>query len=296
MRRAVDLFLALTVVVGLVVSACGSGDGGRAAVAPVETTIPEGADQARFPDDQIVWQAHTSGGLVPQVAWAAQRPTLTIYGDGRFFLATPGVDRRFDQPITIETGTVDREDLAVFVAGAEASGLFDDDVEMGSPDVTDMASTTVELHHAEGPVVISAYALGGRFDTDLSDTAVRNRETLRRLLSAAEALVPDPEPWTPTRVRLLHLPDDATYEPQPDADEDAEPAPWPGADPETFADGAPADMGSTTILGCTEVTGSEAGELFDAAVGNPLPTWEVDGEIRTIVVVALLPGEAACTT
>jgi len=295
-RRTLDLALALIVVVGLAVAACGSGKGGRSPDEPVETTIPDGAEKARFPRDQIVWQARTTGGLVPQVAWAAQRPSLTIYGDGRFFVAAPGLDRRFDQPIQLRHGTVDREDLAVFVAQAQASGLFDADVELGSPDVTDMASTTVLLHGTGDAVRISAYALGGRFDTDLPSDAVRNRETLRRLLSSAEELVPEPASWSPTRVRVLRLPDDATFEPKPDADPDAEPAVWPGDDPTTFDQPAPADIGSTSILGCTEVTGAAAGELFDAALGNPLPTWDVGGHVRTIVVVALLPDEPACGT
>lgn len=294
MRRAVDLALALIVCLGLAASACGSGSDDRSATEPVDTTIPDGADQARFPDDQIVWQARSAGGLVPQVAWAAQRPSLTIYGDGRFFLVAPGRDPRFDQPIELRSGTVDRDDLAVFVAQAMASGLFDPDTTLDAPEEPDMATTSVVLHGTGEPLTLSAYALGGRFDVGLSDAAVRLRETLRRLLASAEALVPEPEPWTPDRVRVLRLPDDATFEPKPEADPEAEPVEWPGADPATFDRSGPDEGGSTTVLGCAEVTGPQAEELFRAAAENPLPTWDVDGETRVIVVVALLPGEAAC--
>lgn len=296
MRRAVDLALVLIVTFGLVAAACGSSGDDGATTDPIETTIPEGAEDVRFPDDQIVWQVRTTGGLVPQVAWAAQRPSLTIYGDGRMFVATPGLDRRYDQPVQLETGTIDREELALLVARAEASGLFEPDADLGSPQVTDMPSTTVLLHGEGEEQLISAYALGGRFDADLPDTVVRDRETLRRLLLSAETLLPSPEPWTPTRLRVLRLEDDATFEPKPDADPDAEPLPWPGPDLTELTRPGPDTGGSTAVLGCGEVTGDEAADLFEDALDNPLPTWEVDGKIRTVVVVALLPGEAACGT
>ncbi|MBX3314300.1 MAG: hypothetical protein KF906_08260 [Actinobacteria bacterium] len=283
-------------VLGLVIGvvACGSSSEGRSPIEPIDTTIPEDASAARFPKDQIVWQVHTAGGLVPEVSWAAQRPTLTIYGDGRAFIVAPGLDRRYDQPIELRSGTVARDDLAVFVAQAEASGLFEPDVDLGTPDVTDMATTTVVLHGGGDPQSVSAYALGGRFDADLSDDLVRRRETLRRLLSSAEALVDEPEAWTPSRVRVLRLADDATYEAKPDADPDAEPPEWSGPDLDAFGALASGSDGSETVLGCTEVDGSAAGDLFDAAKDNPLPRWKVGGIERTIVVVALLPDEPAC--
>lgn len=293
-RRAIDIALVLIVCFGLLASACGSRSEGSSATVSTDTSIPDGADEVRFSDDQIVWQTRTAGGLVPQVAWAAQRPSLTIYGDGRFFLVAPGSDQRFDDPIEIRFGTVERGDLAVFVAQAMASGLFDPDVTFAEPDEPDMSTTSVVLHGSGEPLTVSAYALGGRFDVGLSDAAVQQRETFRRLLASAQALQPDLESWTPDRIRVLHLPDDATFEPKPEADPEADPVAWPGADPETFALPGPDENGTTTVLGCTEATGTRAEELFRAAVDNPLPTWDVDGETRVIVVVALLPGEVAC--
>ena len=48
------------------------------------------------------------------------------------------------------------------------------------------------------------------------------------------------------------------------------------------------------VEGCGVVSGDAAGRLLAAAVANPTPRWYVGGAIRTIVVVALLPGEPAC--
>lgn len=292
-RGRVGAVVAL-LVIGLTVAACGSSSDDGSSIEPAATTIPDGAGDVRFPSDQIVWQVRTAGGLVPQVSWAAQRPTLTIYGDGRAFIVAPGLDRRYDQPIELRRGTVDLEDLAVFVAQAEASELFEPDADLGTPDVTDMATTSVTLHGTGASLDISAYALGGRFDADLSDALVRRRETLRRLLSSAEELVDEPESWTPDRVRVLHLTDDATFEPKPDADPDAEPPEWPGPDLDGFAALDPEAEGAGTVLGCTEVRGSEAEDLFRAASDNPLPRWDDSGTERTMVVVALLPDEPAC--
>ncbi|MCB0976035.1 MAG: hypothetical protein KDB02_01135 [Acidimicrobiales bacterium] len=273
---------------------CGSSGSDSSPLEPPTTSIPANASEARFPADRIVWQARTTGGLVPQVAWASQRPSLTIYGDGRYFATSPGLDRRYDQPIQMRTGTVSRDDLAVFVAGAEASGLFERGVEFGKPAVADMPFTTIRLHGNGPELKISAYALGGRFDVDLSDEEVLERETLRRLLATAEGLVANPKPWTPSRIRVLRLPDDATFDPKPGADPEAESVEWPGPPLDEIDEPAPVGHGSTDVLGCTEVTGSEAASLFSAAVENPLPRWNVDGTDRTIVVVALLPDEAAC--
>lgn len=281
-------------VLGLTAVGCGSSSEGRSPTEPIETTIPEGAEDVRFPRDQIVWQAQTTGGLVTQVSWAAQRPSLTIYGDGRAYIVAPGLDRRYDQPIELRIGTIAREDLAVFVAQAEASGLFEPDADLGKPDITDMAMTSVMLHGSGDPLEIDAYALGGRFDADLTDDQIRVRETLRRLLSSAEELVAEPETWTPTRIRLLRLPDTATFDPKPDADPEAEPPPWPGPALSTFEVPDPEDEAADTVLGCTEVEGSEARELFEAALENPLPRWDDDGSVRTVIAVALLPDEPAC--
>lgn len=293
MRRVVDVVLVSLVLLGAGLSACGRSKGEERTTTPTSTTISAKAASARFPTDQIVWQAETAGGLVSQVAWAAQRPSLTIYGDGRVFLSRPGLDPRYDQPIELMTGTVPRRDLAIFVARAEASGLFDD-VDLGHPDVTDMATTTVTLHGSRPAVHLRAYALGGRFDADLSEARAERREALRQLLSAAEDLVAKPTSWTPPRIRVLVLPDRATFEPKPDTDPDVAPARWPGPAPATFTRPAPAASRDTTVTGCGEVTGDEAGRLFDAAQRNPLPTWKVGTGLRTIVVVALLPGETAC--
>ena len=256
------------------------------------TTLP-GADAQRFPADQVVWQTSVTGGLLPDVSQAASVPVITIYGDGRVFRSAPFKDRRFDQPVPLLMGRVDLALLSTFMTRAETSGLFESSTDFGTPDVADMATTEAMVHGIGSARVLKAYALGGRFDADLPDAVAENRENLRRLLAAAEELVPIPEPWTPDRVRVLRLADDASFDPKPDADPDAVPLPWPGPGLDGLLEKMPT---GSTALECGEVTGPAAGELFAAATANPLPKWTVGGKVHTVIVVALLPGEAACPT
>lgn len=284
--------LAAVLVVLASLSACGGSRGDARTLEPATTTIPADAAAARFPADRIVWQAETDGGVRTEVASAVGRPSLTIYGDGRWFGTAPGLDPTYDQPVLLQTGRVAPAALAVFVAQAKASGLFAPGTTFAEPRVTDNATTSATLHGEGEPVRISAYALGGRFDADLPAEAVLQRETFRRLLGAAEALVPVPQPWTPPRVRVLRLADAATFTPKPGDRGQTTPVHWDGPPLATLTAAGPG--GIKGVEGCGVVSGDAAGRLLAAAVANPTPRWYVGGAIRTIVVVALLPGEPAC--
>lgn len=290
LRKVLTGLFVVALIAGIAASSWMSGEANDPLATDSSTTIP-GADEQRFPADQIVWQTRTTGGLVPTVSQAAAVPIVTIYGDGRLFRSEPFKDRRFDQPVPMLMGQVDLATLSTFVSTAERSGLFGPGVDFGRPDVEDMPTTEVLLHGNNGVLELVAYSLGGRFDAELPEEAAVAREELRRLLAAAEALVPIPDPWTPERLRVLQLPDDATFEPKPDADPDAEPLPWPGPDLDDLLEDT---SEGSLATGCGEISGARAGTLFEEAADNPLPQWTVDGEVRTVIVVVLLPGEEAC--
>lgn len=291
LRKVLTGLFVVALLAGIALSSWISGEQDDPLATGSSTTIP-GAGAQRFPADQVVWQTRVTGGTLTDVSRAAAIAVITIYGDGRVFRSAPFNDRRFDQPAPVLMGNVDPALLSTFITRAETSGLFEADVDFGRPEVDDMATTVAMLHGNGEPQKLEAYALGGRFDTDLPEQVALDREELRRLLAAGEELVPIPEPWTPPRVRVLRLVDDASFDPKPDADPDAEPLAWPGPDLDGLLQPAP-DRAS--VLGCGEVEGAEAGDLFEAATENPLPQWTVDGEVRTVIVVALLPGEAACS-
>ncbi|MEO6987811.1 MAG: hypothetical protein ABI239_04110 [Aquihabitans sp.] len=292
LRKVLTGLFVVALLAGIAASSWISGEKDDPLATGSSTTIP-GSDGQRFPADQVVWQTRVTGGVLTDVSEAAAVPVITIYGDGRIFRSAPFKDRRFDQPVPVMTAKVDVGLLSAFVTRAETSGLFDTDTDFGKPDVPDMATTVAMLHGKNEPLWLEAYALGGRFDADLSDAQAESREDLRRLLAAAEELVPIPEPWMPERVRVMRLADDATFDPKPDADAGAEPLPWPGPDLDELLQPTPE---GSSALACGEVTGSAAAALFDDATENPLPQWRVDGKVRTLILVALLPGEAACPT
>lgn len=247
-------------------------------------------DSIEFGPDDVVWQAHTGGGDVPETSRAAEIPSLTIYGDGRIFLSVPGIDRRYDQPVPVLMDRIDPAELTRFLAAAEGTGLFEPQVDFGQPAEADLPSSQVTIRHHGANLSIDAYGLGARFDVDLTEEQVDNREALRQLLSAAEQLAIDPQPWSPDRISVMQFADDAPFVESPEADPD-DPAPaWPGPDLDEIL----APNGEGPVLACGELDGSEASEVFNAALENPTPRWELQGESRTLVLSVVLPGDQPC--
>lgn len=298
MRRRPTALVVSVMTVAIALAGCGRSDGGSSPATTVPVTLTQEAKDARFPADQVVWQVEIAGGPVSQVAWAARRPVLTVYGDGRVVAVQPAKDPRYDQPLPLRTASVGRSDLAAFVGRADASDLFggDDAVDFGRPSTPDLTTTTVTVRGLGGEKTVAVYALGGRYDADVSETQAARREQLRQFLAAGDALLVDGgTPMAPDRIRVLVLPDDASYELSPDAHAHEDEAPvWPGEPVGRYRLPAPASLGKATISGCGEVTGSAASKIFTAALANPTPHWTVAGQRRTVLAVELLPGEAAC--
>lgn len=122
-------------VAALAGSGCGSGvepttvdpTTGPTVTVGASTTGPVGA----LPPDRVVWQVDTGGGLVPFAVAANDVPEVTIYGDGRVFLADPdsaggAPAGRFPPPMGLVVGRVAGGDLAGFLTDVESSGVVDD--------------------------------------------------------------------------------------------------------------------------------------------------------------------------
>lgn len=246
------------------------------------TTDPE--EGPADPPDQVVWQERTSGGLVPISVGAAEVPTLTVYADGRVFLADRDSTTRYDHPVPLRSGRVSERALTDFLEEATASGLFGPDQDFGRPGVTDLPTTTVSAHLDGVTTTVEVYALEASFEEDLSDAQVDRRNGLRALLATGTDLAADAEPWTPDRVRVTDVgvvePEATTVEP---------PAPWPGPPFGDFAD-VPGGSGER----CLVVSGPNAGEVFAAASDNAGIAFVAGDEVHELVVAALLPGEAGC--
>lgn len=295
--RTLRLLLAAPVA-ALVLASCGasSGEVRAAGTDAAGTSVPgDGATTTTtnsggldLPADQVVWRESTGGGFVDQQVDAGNVADVTVLGDGTIYVSDPEARTRYDEPIPVRTGHVEPAALAAFLAEARASGLFDGEVDLGSPGVTDWPTTVVELHDADGQANLSAYAL--RFEDEagggvygLSKEQAAARAALRDLLAAGRALAADTEPWTPDRVRATDFGGGEGLVP-----EGAESKPWPGPAFDTIPAGP--EGGES----CFVLTGDDATAVWQAGLGHAGSLWSQGGENRQIFLAPLLPGDDGC--
>jgi hypothetical protein len=244
------------------------------------------ASPSPLPGDRLVFLVEGgAGGFTPYLHQALITPSLAVYGDGRVIQydgnQTPSV------PAAYVISRVDAARVAAFVADAEKRNLIHSETDFGDPGVTDMPSTTVQLHGAGGPQRIYVYAFGEGFDDDLTGAQRRARQELAEVIDRASALPGDAErlPYLPDRVRVTEFALDGAGK--------GSGAEWPGPDPNSFL--APVTPRSAR-LACGELSGPAAGKAYDAARGNPGGIWTWKSNRRVLAVVPILPGLGSCPT
>ena len=181
-------------------------------------------------------------------------------------------------------GRAKPELVAAFVADAEKRDLINPETDFGDPGVTDMPSTTVQLHGAGGLHRVSVYAFGEGFDDKLTRAQRRAREELAEVINRASALSADAERsvYRPDRVQVTEFSDGGK----------GQAVDWPGPDPESFLVRVPP---GSIRLACGELSGSAAEKAYDAARGNPNGIWTWKSRRRVLAVVPLLPGLQVCS-
>lgn len=233
------------------------------------------------PTGQPVFVVRLFGGMTPAVIAAMQSPSVAIFDDGHVLTSQK---ESALQPIPARYTVADAGVDAVrkFVASARLTGLFDG-ADFGSPRVSDVSTTEVTIQDDSGRSQVRVYALGPRFDEQLSATQRDARQRLRALIEQAGALasgLPATE-YVPDRI--------AVSEPLPGRNDVPAVTAWPGPPPATFL--APASGG--LVIACGELTGTEARTVYQAALANPGAQWLVDGVTRTLAVNPL-PVGASC--
>jgi hypothetical protein len=239
------------------------------------------ASPSPLPADRLVFMVEGGpGGFTPYFQQAVLTPYLAVYGDGRVLTydgkPTPNV------PAAYRVNRADPARVASFVADAEARNLIKPETDFGDPPVTDMPSTTVQLHGTTGPHRIYVYAFGEGFDDDLPRAQRRARQELNEVIDNAFALVEaEGLTYRPDRVQVTEFKDSGTVQ-RPE---------WPGPDPESFLEPPPA---GSIRLACGELTGRAAEKVYDAARDNPNGIWTVDSKRRVFAVAPVLPELGGC--
>lgn len=239
-----------------------------AALVLVSCSTP-GERTSHLPAGQLVLSVGSSGhGWSPFVVQAIHSPVISVYGDGRVVF-TESTEPDTMAPPEYLVVQADPDDVARFADEVEQRHLIDLGTDVGSPGVTDQATTTVTFHGRGDASELRVYAFGTRFEQDLPTIALENRGALREVISDAWDLAEgDAEPLVPDTVHIYEL----TAGTAPDDDVPL----WPGPDPATFTTDDPGSPGV--------ITGDAAALVYTAARENPDARWLVDDDVMLLVV------------
>ena len=166
------------------------------------------ASPSPLPGDRLVFLVvGGAGGFTPYFHQALITPSLAVFGDGGVIQYDEGRPAP-NVPAAYLISRVDPGLVATFVADAEKRDLITSETDFGDPAVTDMPSTTVQLHGADAPHRISVYAFGEGFDDQLPRAQRRARKELAQVIDRGYALSANTErsPYRPDRVlSLIHI-------------------------------------------------------------------------------------------
>lgn len=228
------------------------------------------------PNDQVVFQVGTAGGMMPAIADALASPALVIYGDGRVLTKVNSLAIQF-VPARYDIARIDPVAVASFASSAEET--VNPDRDFGTPGVTDVGSTTVTLNGRK----VSVYAFDETFEDGLTPTQRNARAALRSLVDRAYALSDGAAraSYTPDRVVVYEL--DSHFAQTPAT------VGWPGPPPTAFLTAGD----RRRWIACGELVADPAEVVYRAALNNPGAGWLVDGVTR-ILAVNPLPASGGC--
>ncbi len=264
----------LTTMVAGLLAGCGLPLAGKPDVPPVP-----------LPGDQLVMSVQSYSPLAPELYDALAGPALAVYGDGRVLTYREN-GAPTDTPAAYAVATAGPDAAARLAAEAEATGLFDPDVEYGYPDPTDVPATVVTLQGASGPREVTVSGYDDSFDKYVSFGERRLRRKLRALVDQARELRGDAArvDYQVERVAVREF--ESVY-----PLDNEMPHPWPGPDPGTFL--GPTGQGYG-VVACGVLTAGSAQAAYTKALTNPGQVWLVGQQKRYLAVVPILPGYDPC--
>ncbi|MFC8849376.1 MULTISPECIES: hypothetical protein [unclassified Micromonospora] len=257
------------------------------ACAQQDTPSGAGEPAAAYPGDVPVVRMAYTGGFVPPILLATRLPAVSVYGDGRVIAEGP-VPAIYPGPAlpNVQVAKIGAEAVAELVAQARAAGVGTAP-DLGTPLVTDVASTRFTVRGPVGTEELEVYALAEAISPE-SGLSAEQRAARDRLRAFAERLTglsdTDTQPYQPTAVVAVAQKWTAGGE----AGKQTEVA-WPG--PELPGEAVGDGLG----LSCVTVTGAAVRQLLDAAgTANTATPWTSGGKRWTVALRPLLPDETGC--
>lgn len=293
-RAALQLArIAALFLVVLVVGAC-VGQAGAVTPSGSPSTPPRPADP-----DRIVFRVDWEGGFVAPGTLLGQLPVIVVYADGRVITQGPQIEI-YPGPMmpSLEQRTLSASALARLIDLAREKDLLRT-VHYGHPGIADATDTVLTVNLDGRTWRVSAYALAEAGVDDgggmLDEAAVKGRANLRSFIEMLTGLpdadfVDQARPHVITGLRVyagpaIVVPDSELPGEQPAID-------WPLGDLATAGTVVPdGGMG----LRCQALAGDDLGAVLPVLEGaNTLSTFRSGGQLYSLIVRPLLPGETGC--
>ena len=280
-------------LVALSLAAC-VGSVGAANPTPPPPASPDPVDPGT-----PIFRVRDDGGFVTPGMLLGRLPIVVVYPDGRVITEGP-VPAIYPGPLmpNLRERTLSPAALERLIELARDKDLLRT-VHYDYPGIADAPDTVLEIHLDGKNYWVSAYALaeGDRDlpDADLEEDAIEGRAALRQFI---EALTRIPETdfvdrehaYAPTGLRVyagpaVIVPDSELPGEQPAID-------WPLEDLATAGDEV---TGGVTDDRCQVIEGDDLARVAPLLQGaNSLSTFRSEGELYSLTVRPLLPGEVGC--
>jgi hypothetical protein len=249
--------------------------------------------------DQVVFRVSWDGGFVTPEMLLGRLPMVVVYADGRVITQGPQI-LIYPGPLmpNLLERTLSEEALQRLVDLAREKGLLKTE-HYDLPGIADAPDTVLEINLDGKSYRVSAYALAEALDLeadfDLDQAAIEGRKALREFIDALTSIpeagfVDEEHPFEISRLQLyagkaVVVPNSELPGEQPAID-------WPLTDLETAGS---AVENSPIDVRCQVVEGDELATVLPLLQGaNALSTFRSAGELYSMIVRPLLPGETGC--
>ncbi len=241
--------------------------------------------------DEVVLRYGYEGGFVAPGTLFVSIPTLMITGDGRVIEpgATTAIYPGALLPSMFER-SIDQAGIEALLSAAQKAGMLASPPDYQLPDgigIADAPDTVLTINANNAQYLHRAYALGMADDPSSTPARVALSDFLGTLGNLADVVgaehLGESAPLVAKQYRFQAMVvDPATYtEPAPTV------VPWP-ASTGVELKAVTAEFGT-----CATIDAAAVGDLFSSA--NQLTFFEEAGVAYQLSVVAVLPGDAACT-